>query len=146
PNFLHRGQRVHLGYGLFSKRRTEPAIRPEDLPQLDGVLLSHMHGDHFDRVARARLGRDLPIVTTPHAARRLRRWGFHAPVALDTWASHEFARGEERLRITSAPGRHGPGVVGRLLPPVMGSVVELERDETVVSRFYVTGDTVFRRE
>lgn len=59
PNFLHRGQRVHLGYGLFSQRRTEPAVQPEDLPPLDAMVLSHLHGDHFDRIARARLDREL---------------------------------------------------------------------------------------
>ena len=32
PNFLHRGQRVHLGYGLVSKRRTEPALGPDPPP------------------------------------------------------------------------------------------------------------------
>ena len=26
PNFLHRGQRAYLGYGMWSKRRTEPAL------------------------------------------------------------------------------------------------------------------------
>jgi L-ascorbate metabolism protein UlaG (beta-lactamase superfamily) len=146
PNFLHSGQRAYLGYGLFTKRRSEPTMQPEDLPPVDGVLLSHLHGDHFDRVARKRLGHDLPIVTTPHATRRLRRWGFRESIPLSTWASHEFTRGNEWLRITSVPGTHGPGVVGRLLPPVMGSVVELAQDNTVISRFYVTGDTLFRRE
>lgn len=52
PNFLHRGQRAHLGYGLNSRRRTDPAIGVEELPPLDAVVLSHMHGDHWDRVAR----------------------------------------------------------------------------------------------
>lgn len=47
PNFLHRGQRAHLGYGLWSKRLTDPALWPEDLPPLDAVVLSHLHGDHF---------------------------------------------------------------------------------------------------
>ena len=51
PNFLHAGDHVHLGYGLVSRRLTNPAVEPEDLPPLDFVLLSHMHGDHFDRVA-----------------------------------------------------------------------------------------------
>lgn len=146
PNFLHRGERVHLGYGLFSKRRTEPAILPAELPPLNCVLLSHLHGDHFDRVARNRLARELPIVTTPPAAGRLERWGFQASIPLDTWASQDFRHGQELLRITSVPGTHGPGIVGRLLPRVMGSVVELEHGRRSVFRLYITGDTLFRRD
>jgi L-ascorbate metabolism protein UlaG (beta-lactamase superfamily) len=65
PNFLHRGEVVRLGYGLRSRRRTEPALQPEGLPPLDVLVLSHLHEDHFDRVAEARLPRSVPIVTTP---------------------------------------------------------------------------------
>ncbi|GAA2773478.1 MBL fold metallo-hydrolase [Nonomuraea dietziae] len=50
PNFLHRGQRAYLGYGLTSRRLTEPALDISQLPPLDAVVLSHMHGDHWDRV------------------------------------------------------------------------------------------------
>jgi L-ascorbate metabolism protein UlaG (beta-lactamase superfamily) len=75
PNFLHRGQGAYLGKGLAARRLTDPALRIEQLPQLDAVVLSHLHGDHFDRVARGGLDRGLPILTTPHAARRLHRWG-----------------------------------------------------------------------
>ncbi len=62
PNFLHRGQRAHLGYGLVSRRLTEPAVDVADLPHadLDAVVLSHLHGDHFDRVARRHLDRGCP--------------------------------------------------------------------------------------
>ena len=73
PNFLHRGQRAYLGWGLSSRRLTDPAIEPEDLPSLDAIVLSHLHGDHFDRVARARLDRSPPVLSTPHAVRRLGR-------------------------------------------------------------------------
>ncbi len=137
---------MYLGYGLFSKRRTEPAMQPPDLPPLDGVVLSHLHGDHFDRVAKKALDNALPVVTTPHAARRLRRWGFRESVPLGSWESHELQQAGERVRITSVPGIHGPGVVGRLLPPVMGSVIELVRGDTTALRVYITGDTLFRRE
>jgi L-ascorbate metabolism protein UlaG (beta-lactamase superfamily) len=64
PNFLHRGQRAHLGHGPWSKRRTEPALQPDQLPPLDAVFLSHLHGDHFDRIARRRLDPAVPLVTT----------------------------------------------------------------------------------
>jgi L-ascorbate metabolism protein UlaG (beta-lactamase superfamily) len=38
-----------------SRRRTEPAIGVAELPELDAVVLSHLHGDHFDRIATAAL-------------------------------------------------------------------------------------------
>lgn len=60
PNFLHRGDHVHLGYGLTSRRQTNPAIEIDNLPPLDFVLLSHLHGDHFDRVAERRLNKATP--------------------------------------------------------------------------------------
>jgi L-ascorbate metabolism protein UlaG (beta-lactamase superfamily) len=141
PNFVRRGQRVHLGYGLSSKRRTEPALGIDELPDLDAVLLSHLHGDHFDRVARRGLPRAVPVLTTDHAARRLGKWGF-APVGMPTWGEHEIRRGSDVLRVTAVPGRHGPAGVHRLLPPVQGSVLDLESDGRRVLRVYVTGDTL----
>ncbi|WP_213454534.1 MBL fold metallo-hydrolase [Rhizomonospora bruguierae] len=144
PNFLHAGQRVHLGYGLMSKRRTEPALDITQLPPLDAVVLSHLHGDHFDRVASGRLARGLPIVTTPQAARRLRRRGFFALRPLNTWDSHEWRRGSAALRITATPGQHGPGPVDRLMPDVMGSLLDLTVDGKRRLRLYITGDTLRR--
>ncbi|SDM67682.1 MBL fold metallo-hydrolase [Allokutzneria albata] len=144
PNFLHRGQRAYLGYGLSSKRLVDPAFPPSSLPKLDAVLLSHMHGDHFDRVARRELDRGLPVFTTGHAARRLDRWGFSAAEGLKPWETREIERGGERLRVTSVPGAHGPKLASALMPPVMGSVVELERDGRTVLRLYITGDTLCR--
>ncbi len=141
PNFLHRGQRAYLGWGLSSPRLTDPAIEPEDLPALDAVLLSHLHGDHFDREARARLDRSAPVVTTPHAARRLERWGFETR-ALETWQDQVLVRGREELRITAVPAVHARGVMGRLLPPVMGSVVDHLSDGELRRRVYVSGDTL----
>jgi L-ascorbate metabolism protein UlaG (beta-lactamase superfamily) len=52
------------------------------------------------------------------------------------------------LRITAVPGVHGPGPLAKLLPAVMGSVIELVRGEAagadVVWRGYITGDTLYR--
>src|SRR3954463_15029158 len=63
PNFLHQGEKVNLGYGLHSTRQTNPAINIEALPPLDLVILSHMHEDHFDRVAAEKLPKPTPIIT-----------------------------------------------------------------------------------
>jgi L-ascorbate metabolism protein UlaG (beta-lactamase superfamily) len=142
PNFLHRGQRAYLGRGLWSRRRTEPALPIEELPPLDLVVLSHLHGDHFDRVARRGLDKGVPIATTPEAAGRLERWGF-ATRPLETWRSTELTRDGATLRVTSLPGRHAPGPVRRLLPPVMGSLLEFSGPDHPDLRLYVSGDTLY---
>lgn len=143
PNFLHAGDHVHLGYGLTAKRLTDPAIDIEALPPIDVCILSHYHGDHFDRVAEARLRKDLPIVTTPHAARKLERKGFRAAQGLRTWEAVRVTKGRASMRIVSMPGRHAPGLLSRLLPPVMGSMLLLgEADQPPRFSIYITGDTL----
>jgi L-ascorbate metabolism protein UlaG (beta-lactamase superfamily) len=143
PNFLHRGEHVRLGYGLRSMRLTNPAVEIDALPALDLVVLSHLHEDHWDRVAEARLARTLPVVTTPSAADSLWDKGFQAAQPLATWETLECAKGGARLRITAMPGRHGPPLISRLLPSVMGSLLEFSTgDGRLLLRLYVTGDTL----
>jgi L-ascorbate metabolism protein UlaG (beta-lactamase superfamily) len=146
PNFLHRGQRAYLGYGLTSRRRTEPALSVDALPALDAVVLSHLHGDHWDRVARRGLPRHLLIVTTPHASRRLQGLHrFRAAVGLRTWEHVDLAKDGATLRVTSLPGQHAPGRVRHLLPPVMGSMLEFTPAGGHDDRrfqLYITGDTL----
>lgn len=141
PNFLHQGQRAYLGKGLWSRRLTEPSLQPAELPPLDLVVLSHLHGDHFDRVARRGLDRLAPLVTTPQAARRLSRYGFVTD-GLETWSRHVQRRGAETLTVQSLPAIHARGVMGRLLPPVMGSMLEHAVDGVVRKRVYLSGDTL----
>jgi L-ascorbate metabolism protein UlaG (beta-lactamase superfamily) len=141
PNFLHRGQRAYLGWGLSSARLTDPAIEPDELPALDAVLLSHLHGDHFDRVSRAHLDRTTPVLSTPHAVRRLDRWGFAAH-PLSTWDQHTLEKGTEQLVVTAMPAVHARGLLGRMLPPVMGSMVEHVVDGVLSRRVYISGDTL----
>jgi len=76
PNFLHKGEHVHLGYGLTSERLTNPALDFDQLPPIDLVVLSHMHEDHFDKLVQQKLDKSTPIVTTPGAARALKKLGF----------------------------------------------------------------------
>jgi L-ascorbate metabolism protein UlaG (beta-lactamase superfamily) len=142
PNFLHRGDRAYLGLGLSTRRQTEPALSPQQLPALDFIVLSHHHGDHFDRIAARELDHSLPVVTEPQAARKLRRQGFRSAVGLETWQSQVITRGDNRVRITSVPAKHAPRPLGYALPPVMGSVLDFARDGQRLLRLYITGDTL----
>ncbi len=142
PNFLHAGERAHLGYGLVSKRLTEPAIGVEDVPDLDAVVLSHVHGDHWDRRARRGLDRSVPVVTTHEAARKLRRQGFDHAQGLGRWATRTFHRGDASLTITAVPARHAGGALGALLPSVNGHVLDFEVGGALALRVWLSGDTV----
>ena len=142
PNFLHAGDHVHLGYGLTSQRQTNPAVEIEDLPPLDFVLLSHLHGDHFDRVAERKLNKATPIVSTRHATSYLNKVGFTKTRALRTWQPLEVEKGRARLRVTAMPGTHGPGPLGAVLPPVMGSMLEFGDGSETFVRMYISGDTL----
>ncbi len=147
PNFLHQGENVHLGYGLRSSRKTNPAIDIEQLPPLDFVLLSHMHEDHFDRVAIKKLDKSLPIVTTPQAAAALTKKGFGKVYPLKTWEALTIIKGETVLRIASMPGKHAPGLLASMLPAVMGSILEFQtlQEETRL-RLYISGDTLLHKK
>jgi L-ascorbate metabolism protein UlaG (beta-lactamase superfamily) len=145
PNFLHRGQYAYLGHGLVSRRLTEPALDVCELPRLDAVVLSHLHGDHWDRRTRRHLDRTVPILTTPHAARRLRVvHGFRRTAGLRTWRGFTFRRGRSQVRIMAMPGRHaGQPALRALLPPVMGSMLEFGPAGGLTRlRLYVSGDTL----
>jgi L-ascorbate metabolism protein UlaG (beta-lactamase superfamily) len=143
PNFLHRGEQAHLGYGVRTTRKTDPAIEIDELPPLDLIVLSHMHEDHFDRVVAQKLDKTLPIVTTRQAAKVLKKKGFSSTHALKTWRTFTITKGKAVLRITSTPARHAPAPLNRLLPPVMGSMLEFQVPEGQTRlRLYITGDTL----
>jgi L-ascorbate metabolism protein UlaG (beta-lactamase superfamily) len=142
PTFVHRHEKVSIGYGMHTTRLTDPAMDIADLPPLDFVLLSHFHGDHFDQVAERDLDHDLPIVTTAQAAAELGERGFARTVALDTWDTVAVRRGGRTLTVTATPARHGPGVTDLALPDVNGSVLETDGADGPVRRVWISGDTL----
>jgi L-ascorbate metabolism protein UlaG (beta-lactamase superfamily) len=149
PDFVPRGERIPLGYGLHTTRLLDPALRFEALPRLDAVVLSHLHEDHFDRIARTGLDRTVPILTTAHAARALERDGFVALRPLGTWQAMDLpaSGGGGLVRVTAMPGRHAPSVLRFALPPTMGSLIEWWSDGDAAGRpdrrVYISGDTLW---
>lgn len=106
----------------------------EELLSPDLFLVTHLHLDHFDATAQALLPRSTPFVCPPSAASRLRRAGFARlfPVA----SRPETVAGIALRRTT---GRHGRGLVGRLLGPVSGFVLRAPGEPCL----HIAGDTVW---
>jgi L-ascorbate metabolism protein UlaG (beta-lactamase superfamily) len=128
---------------MTSTRLTEPALSMSQLPPIDLVVLSHLHEDHFDRRVARELPKATPILTTAEAASWLRRQGFWRAAAVDRWGSVEVRKGASRMRLTAMPGTHGPMIVSKFLPDVMGSMLDF-RDASGENRLrlYITGDTL----
>jgi L-ascorbate metabolism protein UlaG (beta-lactamase superfamily) len=148
PNFLHAGEHVHLGYGMKATRLTNPAVEIHNLPELDLCLLSHMHGDHWDKVAQEKLDKELLIVSTHHAVKALHKQGFRRLYPLQTWEHMVLQRQDTWLRITAMPAQHGPGILNALLPKTMGSMLEWGRvtdgdgELQPKYRMYISGGTL----
>lgn len=147
PNFLHQGDHVHLGYGLKSKRLTAPALTIEQLPKIDLIVLSHMHGDHFDQLVQKELDKNIPIASTEEAIRQLKDMGFKSLHPISKWKALTVRKGDAELRITSTPARHGPPGLSVALPDTMGSILEFSPSGgSPRYRMYITGDTLVHDE
>ena len=86
------------------RRVMPPGIRPEALPRVDVVLVSHNHYDHLDAPSlRWLFARDRPRVLTPLGnARILRRLGDVRITELDWWDAID----DCDLRVQLTPAQH----------------------------------------
>lgn len=123
---LLRDRTLHL-------RRTGAMIQPGWHDALNGVLISHLHWDHFDLPSLRALRRGVPIVAPRGSGRYLAPLGFTRV--------HEMAAGEvvtlDGVRVTATPADH-PAVMRSPNGPridCLGYLVEGPR------RMYFAGDT-----
>ena len=96
------------------------------------VIVSHLHTDHFDAVAKERVPKTLPFLCQPGDEGRIRDAGFTnvTPLAQSVvW---------QGLTITPRQGSHGVGPVVEKMGPVIGLTLEADGEPTV----YWAGDTV----
>jgi L-ascorbate metabolism protein UlaG (beta-lactamase superfamily) len=99
----------------------------EIVAELDAVLVTHLHRDHFDDGAVRHLPRDVPLYCQPADEERLRGYGLDARAVEDSVV-------HDSLLITRTGGQHGYGATAEELGPVSGFVVD---------GVYIAGDTVW---
>lgn len=90
------------------RRFFEAPLELADLPPLDGVLISHDHYDHLDRVTVQRLAQTgVPFVVPLGVGEHLRSWGVEdAQITELTWWEDVTVSG---VVITATPARHASG-------------------------------------
>lgn len=100
--------------------------------EIDAVLLTHQHPDHWDSKAHEILPKNLPIYCQPEDASMIGELGFKNVIPVTTACVF----GE--IEIWRTPGEHGLGEVGSLMGKVSGFVLK-HKEKTL----YIAGDTIW---
>jgi L-ascorbate metabolism protein UlaG (beta-lactamase superfamily) len=100
---------------------------------IDAVLITHTHRDHFDDEAMQRLPKEIPVFCQPSDVDKIKAAGFlktHSVTLSVTWDDITFYR---------TTGQHGTGDIGHKMGPVSGFILKTNNEPTL----YITGDTVW---
>jgi L-ascorbate metabolism protein UlaG (beta-lactamase superfamily) len=113
-----------------------PRPAEELVAGVDAVLVTHLHADHLDDTAIARLDPRVPLACQPPDEPVLRERGFTdvRPVAggIDLCG----------VGVARTGGRHGTGEIGERMGPVCGFVLRAPGEPVL----YVAGDTIWCEE
>lgn len=108
----------------------------EILNDIDAVILTHTHRDHFDDTAIKALSKNVPIFCQPEDAEKLMTLGFSNVTKIadeGNWKGVKFTR---------TGGRHGTGELGRQMGPVSGFILKAEGEPCL----YMVGDSIWCKE
>jgi L-ascorbate metabolism protein UlaG (beta-lactamase superfamily) len=100
---------------------------------LDAVLVTHLHSDHLDETAVARLEPRLPLACQPPDEATLRERGFTDVRPVD--GGIDLCG----IGVARTGGRHGTGEIGERMGPVSGFVLRAPGEPAL----YVAGDTIW---
>ena len=113
-----------------------PVPIQEMVQDLDAVLITHTHRDHWDDTAARELPKNVPLLCQPEDEAKLRAQGFQRVQPLQTgliWNA---------LEVTRTGGQHGTGEIGKKMAPVSGFVLRGPGEDPL----YIAGDTIWCSE
>lgn len=113
-----------------------PAPIRDIVENVDLILLTHTHFDHFDMEAVKHLDKSLKFVNQPADRDTIQKLGFKNAETLTTSIQWQ------NIKITPTNAQHGTGSVLELMGNVTGFILEAENHPTV----YIVGDAVWTEE
>ncbi len=113
-----------------------PIPAQELLQDVEVVLVTHTHSDHWDATAAKLLPKDLPLFGQSEDEEKFRSLRFtqiRSILQSSTWNGIEISR---------TGGQHGTGKIGKAMAPVSGFVLRAQGEPTL----YIAGDTIWCSE
>ncbi len=109
------------------------SVSDEVIKNIDVILLTHTHKDHFDPSIIEYFGKDVPIVCCCEYEKQLSELGFSNLKLIKD--SIEIGN----IEVILVKGQHGTGIVGKMMGNSYGFILECKHKDTL----YITGDTVW---
>ena len=110
-----------------------PFSPAEILKDVQAVLVTHTHRDHWDDAATAAIPKSMPILCQPPNEAKFQKLGYTDVRAIAGVMDFE------ELGITRTGGQHGTGEIGREMAPVSGFVIRTDNEPAL----YIAGDTIY---
>ncbi|GAA0322136.1 MBL fold metallo-hydrolase [Sphingomonas oligophenolica] len=131
--------------GTANSQRRNPLVplplALASIVDVDAVIVTHLHPDHWDEAAKARLNKSLPIFAqNAEDAAQLRSAGFSDVRLL---AEDTAFRG---VRLNRTGGQHGTDAALKALPQILGPVSGFVMSHPAHKTLYVAGDTIWHAE
>jgi len=121
-------------FGGIEKNPTVDLPLPVDeiLRDLDLIIISHLHQDHFDAHAQEILDKQIPIFCQPADREKIESYAFENVTGIQEKSDWQ------GLQIFRTAGQHGTGQWAQRLNPVSGFVFQAPHEPTL----YWIGDSV----
>lgn len=112
-----------------------PEAMNKIISDVDAVIVTHTHRDHWDAVAQKQIPKDKLLFIQPSDEEIIRKQGFEKVSGVNV--STEF----KGLQITRTGGQHGTGEIGLRMGTVSGFIITDGK-----TKIYVAGDTIWCSE
>lgn len=118
----------------FRKNPLTPLpVELNSFENIDAILLTHRHFDHWDKKAIAVLNKDIPVFCQPRDALAVQSAGFIHVIAVED--SYEW----QGIQIKRIQGSHAPGLTGKLLGPVSSFFLHTATEGSI----FIVSDCIF---
>ena len=103
------------------------------IDRLNGVLVTHVHRDHWDARAAELLPKQLPVICQAEDEAGMRKAGFAQVYPVETKIEWQ------GIQVLRTSGQHGTGEIGKKMGIVSGYVLKAGGEPSL----YIAGDTIW---